>query len=165
MLPDPDRLMPVSENLGRIETITGIKDRLLDHLAGRKGAVAYLESVGRQDFTRPFATCANGRDWYTYEPGDNHYLALTTGRHPVFEHNGGYRYYKDDVEARPFPFSGYFDRMPEGTIGQEYPGRSVAVGNRSMFMHTATGCDICVECFARNLYNQGLMAVVHREDK
>jgi hypothetical protein len=21
-------------------------------------------------------------------------------------------------------------------------------------MHTATGCDICVECFARNLYNQ-----------
>ena len=32
-------------------------------------------------------------------------------------------------------------------------------------MHVTTGCDITVECFARNLYNQGLMAVLHRDDK
>lgn len=38
-------------------------------------------------------------------------------------------------------------------------------GNKSMFMHMVVGADICVECFARNLYNQGTMAVIHRQDK
>ncbi|MGD0487322.1 MAG: hypothetical protein ABSB94_09020 [Syntrophorhabdales bacterium] len=39
------------------------------------------------------------------------------------------------------------------------------MGNKSMFMHMVTGADVTVECFARNLYNQGTMAVIHREDK
>lgn len=52
--------------------------------------------------------------------------------------------------------------MPADTIGECFHGKSIAVGNRSMFMHTAFGTDISVECFARNLFNQGVMAVIHR---
>jgi len=32
-------------------------------------------------------------------------------------------------------------------------------------MRMVTGMDISAECFARNLYDQGTMAVIHREDK
>ena len=169
MIPDAAPTMPVSANIGPAEglvAITDIKARLLARLAaGEKLAVAYLESVGCDDFPLPHIPVANGRSWYRYEPGDAHYLALTTGRHNVFSHNGGYRYYLDDSEAKPYPFSGYFIELPKGTIGEDYAGRSIAVGNRSMFMHVATGCDIAVECFARNLYNQGLMAVIRGGDQ
>lgn len=34
-----------------------------------------------------------------------------------------------------------------------------------MFMHMAAGADISVECFARNLYNQGTLAVISYLDK
>ncbi len=96
---------------------------------------------------------------------DARYLVLSTRRHPIFEHNGAYRYYQDDSEHKPYPLSGHFTEIPAGTIGEEFAGRSIAVGNRSMFMHVTTGCDITCECFARNLYNQGCMAVTHRQDK
>ena len=165
MVPDAAPVMPVSANLGEVADITDIKARVLELLAQRRVAVAYLEGVGCEDFRLPHTACQNGRGWYRYEPGDGHYLALTTGRHWVFSYNGGYRYYRDDNEAREYPFSGYFTALPTGTIGQDYPGRSIAVGNRSMFMHATTGCDITCECFARNLYNQGCMAVIHRDDK
>lgn len=164
MIPDAAPVMPVSANLGPVGGVTDIKARLLSLLAERKVAVIYLEGVGCDDFRVPFLSCRNGEDWYRYEPGDGHYLALTTGRHPVFEHNGGYRYFRDDGERKEYPFSGYFTKLPSGTIGDDYPGRSIAVGNRSMFMHVATGCDIACECFARNLYNQGIMAVIRKPD-
>jgi hypothetical protein len=165
MIPDAAGTMPVSANLGPVASITDIKAALLARLGTSKVAVIYLESVGCEDFQQPFTACQNGLDWYTYEPGGAHYLTLTTGRHAVFICNGGYRYYQDDNETREYPFSGYFMALPTGTIGQDYPGRSIAVGNRSMFMHVATGCDITCECFARNLYNQGIMSVIHRDDK
>jgi hypothetical protein len=57
------------------------------------------------------------------------------------------------------------DAVPGHTLGLNFPGKSIAVGNRSMFMHMAFGVDISIECFARNLFNQGCMAVVHRDDK
>jgi len=165
MIPARNTFIPVSANLGPVDSITDIKARLLDALGDRKVAVVLLEGVGTADFQVPHNTCRNGVDWYCYEPVDGQYLALTTGKHAVFEHNGGYRYFLDDTEHKPYPFSGYFTKLPSGTIGQDYPGRSIAVGNRSMFMHVTTGCDIACECFARNLYNQGVMAVIHRQDK
>jgi hypothetical protein len=165
MIPDAAETMPVSLNCGLVAGVTDIRANLLSLLETRKVAVAYLEGVGCEDFLLPYTACQNGLDWYRYEPGDGHYLAMTTGRHPVFSYNGGYRYYLDDIETKEYPFSGYFKELPTGTIGQEYSGRSIAVGNRSMFMHVTTGCDIACECFARNLYNQGIMAVIHREDK
>ncbi|KHK01476.1 hypothetical protein [Desulfovibrio sp. TomC] len=165
MLPAPSYFVPVSANLEGVASITDVKNAILARLGREKVAIAFLEGLGCDDFTMPFTACRNGRSWYCYEPGDSQYLALTTGSHRVFEHNGGYRYYLDDIERKPYPFSGYFTALPSGTIGEAYPGRSIAVGNRSMFMHMTTGCDIACECFARNLYNQGLMAVIHRQDK
>ena len=166
MVPEPSAVIPVSQNLGPAASILDIRPRLLELLeAGNRVALALLEGVGCAEFQPPYTTCANGKDWFRYEPGDAQYLALTTGRHPIFEHNGGYRYYLDDGEHKPYPFSGYFKELPGGTIGEAYPGRSIAVGNRSMFMHVCTGCDVTCECFARNLYNQGLMSVIFRDDK
>jgi hypothetical protein len=57
---------------------------------------------------------------------------------------------------------GYFLKVPEHTIGMDFPGKSIAVGNHSMFVHMVFGADICIECFARNLYNQGCLGVIHR---
>ncbi|EHJ47997.1 hypothetical protein DFW101_1991 [Solidesulfovibrio carbinoliphilus subsp. oakridgensis] len=165
MLPAPSPVVPVSANLDGVASVTDVKNAVLARLGREKVAIALLEGLGCEDFPAPFTACRNGRGWYCYEPGDSQYLALTTGGHRVFEHNGGYRYYLDDTERKPYPFSGYFTALPSGTIGEAYPGRSIAVGNRSMFMHVTTGCDIACECFARNLYNQGLMAVIHRQDK
>lgn len=157
--------VPVSANLEGVESLTDIKARVLSLLADRKVAIVLLEGVGSADFLGPHIPCRNGEGWYYYEPGDAQYLTLTSGRHAVFEFNGGYRYFRDDNENNYYPFSGYFTEMPTGTLGQDFAGRSIAVGNRSMFMHMTTGCDICCECFARNLYNQGIMAVLHRQDK
>jgi len=50
-------------------------------------------------------------------------------------------------------------------MGEGICDRSIAVGNNSMFMHMVTGADMCVECFARNLSNQGALGVIHRQDK
>ena len=166
MLPECSSHIPVAGSVEGVDSIVDIKDRVLGLLgAGTKTAIILLEGIGCEDFDRPFTACRNGEDWYRYEPGDAQYLSLTTGKHAAFSHNGGYRYYLDDSEHKQYPFSGYFKDMPTGTIGEDYPGRSIAVGNRSMFMHMTTGCDIAYECFARNLYNQGCMAVIHRQDK
>jgi hypothetical protein len=64
-----------------------------------------------------------------------------------------------------YPLSGDFTSIQEGTIGEAFDGRSVAVGNRSMYIHMVAAADISPECFARNLYNQGTMAVLHRQGK
>jgi hypothetical protein len=61
---------------------------------------------------------------------------------------------------REFPFSGFFREIPEHTPGSGFSGRSIAVGNRSMFTHMVFEADISIECFARNLYNPGCIAVL-----
>jgi len=165
MIPDRNTRIPVSANLGAVDSLTDIKGRVLSLLADQKVALVVLEGVGSDDFRVPHTECRNGEGWYCYEPTDAQYLALTSGHHCIFSHNGGYRYFKDDNENKHYPFSGYFTELPTGTIGLDYPGRSISVGNRSMFMHVTTGCDVCCECFARNLYNQGCMAVMFRQDK
>ena len=77
MIPNAAPVMPVSTNLGPVDSITDIKAALLALLAThKKVAVAYLESVGCEDFQIPYTTCRNGLDWYRYEPGDAHYLTM-----------------------------------------------------------------------------------------
>lgn len=163
MVPARNATVPVSASLGPVDSLTDVRQRVLTLLQDRKVALVFLEGVGHEHFRLPRQACANGRDWYCYEPGDAQYLALTSGGHRLFRHNGGYRYYLDDDESKQYPFSGYFTGIPTDTIGFAFAGKSIAVGNRSMFMHVATGCDVTCECFARNLYNQGSMAVIHRE--
>jgi hypothetical protein len=85
------------------------------------------------------------------------------GRHNFMEYPQGYLYYKEGSEDEPYPFSGYFRNIPTDTIGSQMGIKRIAVGSRSMFPHTTTGADIVVECFARNLSNQGCMAVINTE--
>ncbi|MFU8768800.1 MAG: hypothetical protein ACNA7H_03615, partial [Desulfotignum sp.] len=142
-----------------------IKPLILSHLPDHKIALILVEGVGESFFPTPFRLVQNGIDWFCYEPGDAFYLTLSTGRHQPFAYPAGFRSFDKDADAIKFPFSGYMDSVPGHTLALDFPGKSIAVGNRSMFMHMVFGADISIECFARNLFNQGCMAVVHREDK
>jgi hypothetical protein len=157
--------IPVFTELGSIKAITDIRRVIDNHLSDRKIALIILEGIGIKEFSQPFSPCENGKGWYYYEPGDAQYLTITTGKHQVFDYPTGYKYYEEDAEKKEYPLSGYFRSIPENTLASQFSGKSVAVGNRSMFMHMVVGADISLECFARNLYNQGTMAVIHRQHK
>ncbi|GFE60677.1 hypothetical protein [Geobacter sp. AOG2] len=166
MIPEAGEYIPVMGDILPGGEITAIKPAIMDALGrGRRVALIVLEGVGMDDFPAEAVPCRNGKGWFHYEPGDAQYLTITGGTHRVFDYPPGYRFYAEDSGHKEYPLSGYFNRIPAGTIGVDFPGRSIAVGNKSMFMHMVAGTDICVECFARNLYNQGTLAVVHREDK
>lgn len=165
LIPAANSFIPASTDLGEAKCITDIRRLVLEGLNCGPTAVILLEGVGIKDFLLPYTTCQNGFSWYYYEPGELQYLAISQGRQQMLRQPPGHSYFLSEQDEGIYPFSGYFREMPEETIGQAVSGRSLAVGNRSMFMHTVTGTDIAVECFARNLNNQGCMAVIHREDK
>ena len=161
-IPGRNFQIPLSSPLGKARTLTEIRSMIRTNADDKKIALIILEGVGMRDFLTPYAPCANGVDWYYYEPADGQYLTVSTGAHQVFAHPSGYEYH-DEIDAkREYPFSGYFLDIPPGTLASDYPGKSIAVGNHSMFVHMIFGADICVECFARNLYNQGCLGVIHR---
>jgi hypothetical protein len=165
MVPARNEVIPVAAQLAGVRSLTDISGRIREQLANKKVALILVEGVGVRDFRLPYEPCVNRTGWYTYEPGEGQYLTISTGRHQVFAYPPGYKSYREDDETKEYPLSGYFTAMPSGTLGGGFAGRSIAVGNRSMFMHTVPGADIAIECFARNLYNQGCLAVVHRQDK
>lgn len=165
MIPDQNNFIPVATDLGEVNSLTEIKEVVLNGLKKQKIALILLEGIGLNDFPIPYQTCSNSLEWYYYEPGEAQYLAISQGKHQLFAYPPGYRYYLEDDEKKEYPFSGYFNNLPDETIGLCFSGKSIAVGNRSMFMHTTTGVDIAYECFARNLNNQGCLAVIHRQDK
>jgi len=161
-IPGKSLHIPLSTPLGKAASITEIRGLIHANLHQRKIALIILEGVGMRDFLMPYTPCVNSVDWYYYEPADAQYLTLSTGSHQVFAHPSGYRFH-DEVDAkREYPLSGYFLGIPEHTLASDFPGKSIAVGNHSMFVHVIFGADICIECFARNLYNQGCMGVIHR---
>ncbi|MDD2321089.1 MAG: hypothetical protein PHO83_13675 [Geobacteraceae bacterium] len=164
-VPSPGYFIPVSACLEDVSDVTDIRKAVDRRISTGRVALIFVEGLGADDFPWPSRKVANGREWFFYETGDAQYLTITTGRHQVFEYPPGYRYFEEDGPGKEFPFSGYFRSVPEDTIGATSAARSIAVGNRSMFMHMAAGADISLECFARNLYNQGTMAVIHRSDK
>jgi len=165
MVPAGSFHIPVSCAAGSLNEITDIRGIVDEGLKKDKVAVIILEGIGMEDFPWPYSSCINGRGWYYYEPGEAQYLTIMTGQHRVFDYPTGYKYFEEDQESKEYPFSGYFTSLPEGTLASKFSGRSIAVGNKSMFMHMVTGADLSVECFARNLYNQGTMGVVHRQNK
>lgn len=164
-VPAPGYRIPVSACLEEVSDSTDVRAAVEKRIRNDRVALIFVEGLGVEDFPWPYRAIDNGREWFFYETGDAQYLTVTTGRHQVFEYPVGYRYFEEDGPAKEFPFSGYFRSVPEDAIAESFGGRSIAVGNRSMFMHMATGADISLECFARNLYNQGTMAVIHRSDK
>lgn len=159
-LPGRNKTIPVSTPLGVIGSLTDIRELILTNLDRTPIALIILEGIGRRHFPLPCHECANGREWYCYEPGEGQYLSMTTGRHQLFAYPPGYRSSDEVMGQRLFPFSGHFRDIPEHTLGEDFSGRSIAVGNRSMFTHMVFGADISIECFARNLFNQGCITVV-----
>ena len=59
-------------------------------------------------------------------------------------------------------FASLSDKLNVGVIIVNHEGFIIQENPRARVF---LGCDITCECFARNLYNQGLMAVIHRQDK
>ncbi len=159
-IPGESSAVPVVTDLGTVDDIIGLKTLIEQNLEATDIALIVVEGVGLRNFPRPNQACSNGRGWFYYEPGETQYLTITTGSHQVFAYPAGFLDLYDDEE---YPFSGFLREVPGHTLGGEFDGRSIAVGNRSMYTHMVYGADICVECFARNLYNQGSMAVIHRE--
>jgi hypothetical protein len=166
MIPSLNFNVPLYAPGRTVGAITGIRQALEEDLLEKKVALIVMEGVGLDEFLWPHVSCRNGMEWYYYEPGEAQYLTIASGEHRFLDYPTGYKCFNDKVEAtRSYPFSGHFKSIPEGPFARTFPGKSIAVGNKSMFMHTVTGTDVSVECFARNLYNQGTMAVIHREDK
>jgi hypothetical protein len=161
-IPGSGYVIPMSTSLGEAKTLTEVRTLIDANLKNTRIALIIIEGVGVRDFLAPNKPCINSVDWYYYEPGDAQYLTLTTGSHQVFAYPSGYQYHDENDAKKGLPFSGYFLKVPEHTLGVDFPGRSVAVGNHSMFVHMIFGADICIECFARNLYNQGCLGVIHR---
>jgi hypothetical protein len=153
-------VIPVSTPLGTVESLTDIRRLVEESMERTPVALIVIEGVGQRHFPLPFTRCANGIDWYCYEPGEGQYLTLTTGTHQVFAFPPGHRFSDEAIQLAEYPFSGHFTEIPEHTLGADFSGRSIAVGNRSMFTHMVFGTDISIECFARNLYNQGCIAVL-----
>ena len=164
-IPAPTTAIPVSPTLAEAQDITGIRAIIEHHAIQKKTALVVLEGIGSEDFPEAYGLVANGKDWCVYEPGEGQYLTLTCGNHQLFTYPPGYPTYEDDDETTPYPFSGYFNAIPEDTLCKQFAGRSIAVGNRSMFTHMVYGADVSIECFARNLFNQGCLGVIHRTDK
>ncbi len=173
MIPSLNFEIPLRAPGHTVEAITGIRQvlqaELLDNaeLTCKKVALIVMEGVGSDEFPLPHQPCRNGIGWYFYEPGEAQYLTIASGRHRFldFPTGSGYKYFNDEEAQGRYPYSGHFKAIPEGAFAHTFPGKSIAVGNKSMFMHMVTGADVSIECFARNLYNQGTMAVIHREDK
>jgi hypothetical protein len=160
-IPGKNYFIPISTGLGKVSSITDIRGLIENHLPDKKIALIVIEGLGEEDFPVPYRRCINSIGWYHYEQGELQFFAMYMGRHHFLAYPQGYRYFEDDDENKPYPFSGYFRDIPTDTIGVNMGLKRIAVGSRSMFPHTTTGADICIECFARNLFNQGVMATIN----
>jgi hypothetical protein len=165
MIPSFNFNIPLHAPGHTVGAITGIRGALEEGLSEKNVALIVMEGVGLNDFLWPYLSCRNSTEWHYYEPGEAQYLTIASGAHRFLDYPTGYKYFDEAEVKKSYPFSGYFKSIPENTFASTFPGKSIAVGNKSMFMHMVTGADVSVECFARNLYNQGTMAVIHREDK
>jgi len=165
MIPSDNFDIPLHIADSEIENITGIRPVIETLLTEKNVALIIMEGVGIDEFIMPHTSCKNGKEWFFYETGDAQYLAISSGEHRFFDYPKGYKYFDEVDKTNDYPFSGYFKSIPRNTFASSFTGKSIAVGNKSMFMHMVTGADISVECFSRNMFNQGTMAVIHREDK
>lgn len=167
-VPRFDQFLPLHTSLNTsAPSITDISDLVLEGLqGGGKVALILVEGVGCASFPLQFHPISNTCHWHSYTVGEGQYLTLTSGQHFIERpYPPGCPYYLDNDENQPYPFSGIFNEMPPQTVGQRYTGKSAAVGSRSILTHLAAGTDITIECFARELYNHGVMAMVNLPDE
>jgi hypothetical protein len=163
MIPGESRLIPVMTKLGEAKSITGVRRLVEGRLDRTKIALVVVEGMGLSDFALQHEECENGADWFCYEPGEAQLLTLTTGTHQVFAHPPGTRgVAAAGVPGSEYPFSGQFSEVPEHTVGREFSGRSIAVGNHGMLTHMVFGADIALECPAPGSDIRGCLGVIHR---
>jgi hypothetical protein len=156
-----ERILPLHTTVGQAGSIVDVPGLVLAALGREKVALILVEGVGCETFPLSFNPISNMLHWHFYTTGDSQYLALTTGHHFVeYPYPPGYRYYIDDGEDKPYPFSAIFTEMPAETIGGGVQGKSAAVGSRGILTHAIAGVDVAIECFVRMLYNHGVMAVL-----
>jgi len=165
MIPSDNFNIPLHINGGDVKDITGIRHVIEKLVTRGKVALIIIEGVGLDEFLLPHTSCRNSKEWFFYETGDAQYLTISSGEHRFFDYPKGYKYFDEVDKTNDYPFAGYFKSIPSNTFAGSFEGKSIAVGNKSMFMHMVTGTDISVECFSRNMFNQGTMAVVHRDNK
>ncbi|HPZ64361.1 MAG: hypothetical protein WBK48_07495 [Dethiobacteria bacterium] len=160
-IPGRNMEIPVFTPLGEVNSITEIAPLVLKNLETKKMVLIVLEGIGPEDFLMPYSACDNSLGWYDYAPGDGQYLTIGSGRH-LADHSylPGFKYYLEDDENKKYPLSAYFTKYVPIMIGHSFPGKSAAVGSRSVLTHMASGADISVECFARGLYNYGTIAII-----
>ncbi len=141
--------------------ITDIAPLVRELLKTERVALIILEGLGKDVFPAEMQLINNRYSWYTYSPGDAQYLAITSGIHlPGQKYPPGNRSYEEDNAGKPYPFSGVYHSMPREVIGADPGLQSVAAGSRSILTHLASGAKVSVECFARTLYNYGIMGTI-----
>lgn len=163
-IPALNKHIPVYTTLGEAKDITGIR-RLVDQaLPKKKVAIIMIEGIGMKDFRYSYELCDNTADWYVYDQSESQYLAITTGKH-YYQHDipPVSQYLKEDFDKKIYPFSGPHHFLPQDTAGRKPGIKSAAASNRGMMAHVASGADICIECFARGLYNMGSIAIINDE--
>jgi hypothetical protein len=144
-----------------VDDISLIAPLVREMLKKERVALIILEGLGSEDFPSRQQLVGNQFSWYTYSPSDAQYLTITSGVHlPGQAYPPGNRVYDEDGAGKPYPFSGIHQVMPTGVIGADSGLESVAVGSRSILTHLGSGARVCVECFARTLYNYGIMGII-----
>lgn len=163
-IPALNKYIPVYTKLGEVKEITDIRQLVDRALPQKKVAIIIIEGIGVNDFKYTYELCDNKVDWYFYDQAESQYLAISTGKH-YYQHDipPVSQYLKEDFDKTKYPFSGPHHYLPQDTAGRKSGIKSAAVSNRGMIPHVASGADICIECFARNLYNMGSIAIINDE--
>ncbi len=166
MVPAKSPFVPVWTESGNAPSITDIKALVEEQLARTKKVVlVVVEGVGMNDFPSPPDHAKMERTGIIMNRATLSTL-LSPPVNIVFSIiRSATSITKKTRERGHFPFRAILPPCRRGPWDNTFSGRSIAVGNKSMFMHTVTGADLCIECFSRNLYNQGVMGVIHRHDK
>lgn len=161
-IPAMNESVPLATNLeavARAKSITELEGALRETVAsGERPVLVLVEGMGTDDFPWESRAISNRMGWFRYILGEGQYLAVSSGKHLVHhDYPPCLRYYLLD---QSYPYSGLFERLPSGLLGQRAAGMTAAVGNRSICTHACLGADLTIECFARTLYNYGTLAVL-----
>ncbi|MDD2480809.1 MAG: hypothetical protein PHC44_05030 [Lutispora sp.] len=136
--------------------IRSIMEKALDK--GKKVVLVVIEGYRFGNIPNGFTLCDNVDDWYAYR-GMDLYLALHTGK-PFYETEFPpvYDRSKPKSSKAKYPMSGFFNDLPEDSIGAKEGIKSGAVSSRSMITHMIANADITLECYSRERSHMGLLA-------
>ena len=156
--------IPVYSDIGMPKHIRDVRDIMENSLDdGKKVLLAIIEGYNINDIPQGFKLCKNMDEWYSYR-GMDLYLALHTGK-PFYETEFPPVFSRSIPKQKRtnYPLSGFFDSLPENSIGAKKGIRSAAVSSRSMIIHMIANSDITVECYSRERSDMGLLAAFKPE--